>query len=69
MSFFLAKSQPVTLKIYNISGRELVTIVNRNLGAGEQRISWDTKDIATGCYMLRMQAGSNIYIKNIPVSR
>jgi hypothetical protein len=69
ISFFLAKSQPVTLKIYNISGREIALLVNKYLGAGEQRISWDTKNLAPGCYTVRMQAGSNIYVKNISVSR
>ena len=67
--FTLLQPQPVALKIYNLSGREISTLVNRNLGAGDQRISWDTKNVAVGCYAVRMQVGSNVYVKNVPVSR
>jgi hypothetical protein len=69
ISFSLAKSQPVTLKICNISGREIAAPINRNIEAGEHKLSWDTKNLAAGCYTVRMQVGSNVYVKNIPVSR
>jgi hypothetical protein len=69
ISFFLAQSQRVTLKIYNLFGREIAMLVNRTLEAGKQKISWNTKDMAEGCYAVRIQAGSNIFVKNILVSR
>jgi hypothetical protein len=59
ISFFLSQSQPVDLNIYNLSGREVARPVNRNLEAGKP----------AGCYAVRMQAGSHVYVKNIPVSR
>jgi ligand-binding sensor domain-containing protein len=69
ISFSLAKSQPVTLKIYNFSGREVATLVNKNFEAGAHTLSWSTWGVAVGCYAVRMQLGSNEYIKNILVSR
>ena len=69
ISFFLSQSQPVDLNIYNVSGREVARSANRNLEAGKHSISWDTRDMAAGCYAVRMQAGSHVYVKNILVSR
>jgi hypothetical protein len=45
------------------------TLVDRNIEAGERSLSWDTKGMAAGCYAVRMQVGSNAYVKNISVSR
>ena len=69
ISFSLVQSQIVTLKIYNLSGREIATLVNKNLGTGAHSLSWDTKNVAAGCYAVKMQVGSNVFVKNIPVSK
>jgi photosystem II stability/assembly factor-like uncharacterized protein len=68
IQFSLSHSDQVAVKIYNLSGREIATLVNKNLGAGEHRLSWDTKNVAAGCYAVKMQVGSNVLVKNIPVS-
>jgi hypothetical protein len=67
--FSLAQSQPITLKIYNISGREIATLVNRTLGAGAHSVAWNCRNVAMGCYVARMQVDKNVFVKNIPVYR
>jgi hypothetical protein len=69
IEFSLLQSMPVAAKIYNLSGKEIATLVNKNLGAGEHSFSWNTKNVAAGCYTVKMQVGSNVFIKNVPVSR
>ena len=69
VQFSLSHSDQVAIKIYNLSGREITTLINKNLGAGEHILSWDTKNVAAGCYAVKMQVGSNVFVKNIPVSR
>jgi len=69
IQFSLLHSDQVSVKIFNLSGREIATLVNKNLGAGEHSLSWDTKNVAAGCYAVKMQVGSNVYVKNIPISR
>jgi hypothetical protein len=68
ISFSLAQAQPVSLKVYNLSGREISTLVNSSLGAGEHGLLWDTKGMAAGCYAAKMKVGSNVYLKIIIVS-
>jgi hypothetical protein len=69
ISFSLAQPQPVNLKIYNLCGREIATLINKNFIAGKHCISWETRKLAVGCYAVKMQAGSNVFVKNVLVSR
>ncbi len=51
----------VTLKIYNILGREVITLVEGIKTAGEHRIRWDGtaesgREVASGIYLYRLQA-------------
>jgi hypothetical protein len=69
INFTLAQSQTVNLRIYDLSGREITTIVNTTLEAGKHNLSWDTKNVAAGNYAVKMQVGSKVVVKNIPVSR
>jgi hypothetical protein len=68
ISFSIAKSQSVTLKIYSLSGREIATLVNKIFGAGEHSLLWDTKGVAAGCYGAKMKVGSSVIVKNILLS-
>ena len=41
MRFTLAKTQDVTVRIYNVAGREVASITKKGLEAGPQNIIWD----------------------------
>ncbi|MCK6622155.1 MAG: T9SS type A sorting domain-containing protein [Calditrichaceae bacterium] len=47
----------VTLKVYNILGQEVATLVNEKLAAGNYAMSWEATDFASGVYIYRIQAG------------
>jgi M6 family metalloprotease-like protein len=47
----------VKIKIYDILGREVETILNENKKAGRYGISWEPKGLATGIYYYRIEAG------------
>jgi hypothetical protein len=60
--FNLPRSAHVTLSVTDILGREIVTLVDKVLGPGEQSVIWDAKDrtgtmAAGGVYFYRLQAG------------
>jgi len=60
--FELAKTNMVKIKAYDITGREVKTIVDRVLPAGSYSVVWDGKDnrgknLASGVYFLRMDCG------------
>ena len=48
----------VSLKIYDILGREVATLVSEKLSAGSYRRQWDAKTFSSGVYFYRMEAGS-----------
>ena len=55
ISFFLDRSEKVTLKVFDLSGREVTTLLNDELTSGEHSITLDTKDLPEGIYMLKLQ--------------
>jgi len=56
----LPKATKVTLKIYNIHGQEIRTLVNKNQISGYKSVTWDGKNnfgqnISSGIYAYRLQ--------------
>jgi len=47
----------VVLKVYNIQGREVATLVDKTLTAGSYKTSWDASDFPAGIYFYRLTAG------------
>ena len=64
ISYDLNKSMTnVSLKIYNLLGQEVKTLVDGPQDAGFYRVEWDSTDdsghqMATGVYFYRLQAGA-----------
>lgn len=57
IEFSLPQSDFVTLKIYNILGEEVATLVSEKLAAGKYRYEWDAGELASGLYISRLKAG------------
>jgi hypothetical protein len=47
----------VTLKVYNALGREVATLVANEHSAGSYRVRFDGRDLASGVYFYRLNAG------------
>ncbi len=47
----------VKLKVYDLLGREIATLVNEQLQPGAYRVSWDAGKQASGVYYYRIEAG------------
>jgi hypothetical protein len=58
INFSIPKSELVTLKIYNILGNEVATLVNENLPAGAYRYNFDAKNLASGVYLYELKTGN-----------
>lgn len=48
----------VSLRVYDLLGREVATLVNGYLPTGTYNFEWNAADLASGVYMYRLQAGS-----------
>jgi photosystem II stability/assembly factor-like uncharacterized protein len=54
ISWKLNSSSHVILKVYDILGREITTLVNENMDAGSYNISWNASKMASGVYFYRL---------------
>ena len=48
----------VTLKVYDIMGREIVTLVNDYQPAGRHLVQFSPDGLASGAYIYQLRAGS-----------
>lgn len=54
IQFSIAKAGVTTLKIYDMLGKEVATLVNRHLPAGTHKFTFDASRLATGAYIYEM---------------
>ena len=69
IQFHLPASSFVTLKVYNSAGREVATLVDRQLPAGSHRTEWNASSVPSGIYYYRIQAGNHMETKKLVVMR
>jgi hypothetical protein len=63
ISYQLAVSSHVTLKVYDILGREVTTLVDENKSAGSYLVKFDGSRCASGIYFYRMESLSFSAVK------
>ncbi len=51
------KSGEVTLKVYDILGKEVSTLINQNQDAGYYNVQFDASDLSSGVYFYTLTAG------------
>jgi hypothetical protein len=56
--FSVAKSQLVSLKIYDVLGREVATLVNEQMNPGTYTVQWNASNLSSGVYFYRLHSGS-----------
>ena len=57
IEFTLPKSEFTTLKVFNILGKEVATLVSNKLNQGNHTYTFDGKNLASGIYYYSIQAG------------
>ncbi|MFH1011003.1 MAG: T9SS type A sorting domain-containing protein, partial [bacterium] len=50
------KTGPVSLKIFDLLGREVATLVQGTVPVGFYRVSWEAANLPSGIYLCRMEA-------------
>ncbi len=69
IEFALPKSAFVTLKIYNLLGEAVATLVAEQQAAGIHRFNWDARGLASGVYLYRLEAGDFVQAKKLILMR
>lgn len=58
--FSLANSEAVSLRVYDVLGREVATLIDaETMTSGAHSVQFDATDLASGMYLYRLEAGSN----------
>jgi Secretion system C-terminal sorting domain len=65
ISYSLPMNALVTLKIYDILGRDVKTLVNERQDEGSHSVIFNAKDLSSGVYFYRLTAGSFIGTKKL----
>jgi hypothetical protein len=58
IKFTVPASEFVTLKVYDVLGNEVATLVNEQKAPGTYEVRFDAGDLASGVYVYKMQAGN-----------
>ncbi len=56
IEFTIPKNSNVSLKIYDISGKETVTLIDGNIKGGANKITYDASGLASGIYFYTLKA-------------
>ena len=67
ISYQLPVNSKVSLKIYDLLGREVATLVNEEQSAGWKEVEWNASNIASGIYFYKLQADNFIETKKMLV--
>lgn len=74
ITFQFPQASQVTLRIFNILGKEIITLVNEQYQAGKHTVNWDGKDnlgnvVSSGIYFYQLRAGNFTQAKKMILLR
>ncbi len=65
IKYQIADSNPVSLKIYDVLGNEVVSLVNEVQSSGNYEVTFDASLLSSGTYFYKLQAGSFVETKKM----
>ena len=65
IEFTLKESSVVSLRVFDILGREVATIINEVLEAGFHQVEFDGGDLQSGIYFYEIQANNFRDVKKL----
>ena len=65
ISYSIPKQSFVQLKVFDVLGREVATLVNEEQPTGNYSIEFDASNLTSGIYFYRIQAGDFVEIKKM----
>jgi len=58
IKFNLASNEYTTLKVYDIIGKEIATLINNQMNEGQYEVTFDASNLPSGVYIYTLNAGS-----------
>jgi hypothetical protein len=69
INYQLPAQSHVTLKVYDVLGREVVTLVNEQKAPGSYDVTWDASTISSGVFFYRLVAGEHSQTRKLVLLR
>jgi hypothetical protein len=61
IKYAVSKTEVVKLRVYNSLGQLVATLVDKQHNPGVYAVTWDAKDVPSGTYFYRLEAGNEVY--------
>lgn len=65
IGFRLSKKGGCELKVYDVLGREVVTLLNETKEAGDYSVSFNASELPSGIYIYRLKAGTQVFVRKM----
>lgn len=65
INYQLTMNSDVKLIVYDVMGREVITLVNQMQNAGKYEVEWDASNFSSGAYFYKITAGEYIDVKKM----
>lgn len=65
IKYFLPQSSNVTIKLFDILGKEVATLINEEKPAGSYDLNWNAANLPGGVYFYQLRAGDFIQTKKM----
>ncbi len=65
INFELPESGSVSLKVYNVLGQEVASLVNQRMASGAHTIRFDASRLSSGVYIYRLVSGNQVQTKKM----
>ncbi len=65
IEFFLNESTDIEIKLYNVHGQEVKTIINDRIPKGKNIMTCQRLDLQNGIYLIRIKSNNQVVIKKI----
>jgi hypothetical protein len=69
IKFEIPRASEVSLKVFDVLGREVTVLINERLEAGSYERTFDASGLASGVYFCRLQAGEFVQTKRLLLMR
>jgi hypothetical protein len=65
IAYSIPRAGHVSMKVFDILGREVLTLVNTEMKAGEYSVDFNASNFASGVYFYKLQAGDKSIVKKM----
>jgi len=65
IKYYIPSTSQVIIKVFNTLGEEIETLVDEVKSTGTYQVTWNAKDLSSGVYFYRLQAGSFVQTRKM----